>query len=339
MARSDAAIFHLNKEGHEVILASKEKAWPFTEYSNFKYVCLPDVNVRTRFYGDEIKTQVWHGEDKNLAPYREHLKVFFALLDKENPDVVVVDSTPEVMLMVKLLGFKTVYVYETMEMKPNELRFDLAWKNADKIVFPYPEYFAEELGFSYPQAEYCSGYTRIENLGAKIDSREKDNILIAFGKGEKTEHVLDTIMTEVLKKYKNVSMLSGGIDVEKYSKYPIKFVATDQGSVVEALEKSDIYICGAGYNTIMEALYLRKRIVAIPLERPYNEQIIKAEIFARHKALRMILPEDAERILSEIDEVLKIPQETIDKAHAEGVSGQGSKKAAKVILGVAKEKE
>ena len=337
MARSDAEIFHLAKKDCEIILASKEPQWPFGEYKKFQYVQLTNVDVRTRFFDELIKTQVWHGNNPDLSPYRKHLIEFFSLLEKERPDVVVVDSTPEIALFVKLLGFKAVYVYETLEMKVNEMRFDLAWKNSDKIIFTYPEYFAKEMNFDYPpNTVFCGGYTRIENQGRDSGKVEKGNVLISFGKGEKSEGVLETLIKEISKKYKNISVLSGGIDPKSYLHLPVNFIETDQSSVLDALSKAEIYVCGTGYNTVMEGFYLKKRIVTLPLERPYNEQIIKAKIFAKHEALRMLMPSEAKNVLGEISEVMKIPQEKLNQTHSEIVSGSGSKKAAETILEIAK---
>jgi len=336
MARSDAAIYHLNKQSSEVILASKEPEWPFNQYSNFKYVRLTNVDARTRFYNDQIKTQIWHGKNSDLSPYRKHLIELFSLLEREKPNVVVVDSTPEIAVLAKLLGFKTIFVYETMEMDRTELRFDLAWKNSDKIIFPYPEYFIEEMKFNYPQNTInCGGYTRLENDQIRRREIEKGNILISFGKGEKSDAALKTLIKKLTEKFSKISVLSGGIDIGKYSHLPVEFVKKDQNSVLEALQKAEIYICGAGYNTLMEGFYLRKRIITIPLERPYNEQIIKAKIFEKHGALIMLMPEKAENILGEVEKVMQISDVQIAEIHKEIVRGSGAKKAADAILELA----
>lgn len=335
LARSDAAIAHLVKDA-KVILASKEVKWPFKQYENFEYVKLENVDVRTRFFDDLIKVQVWHGEEKDLNPYRKHLIELFNLIEKENPDVVVVDSTPEIAIMVKLMGKKVVYVYETLEMKENELRFDLAWKNADKIVFPYPEYFADPMNFSYKNTRFCGGYCRMENEKVQGHKADPDSVLVSFGKGEKCDETLRNLVGQLKKKYSNISVLSGGIEIEKFEDLDVNFINADPESVLEAIEKSEVYICGAGYNTVMEGFYLNKRMVAIPLERPYNEQIIKAKIFAEKGALELLMPEDVADILESVSKIKLVPEETLVKIHREIVDGLGSKKAADEILKIAK---
>ena len=81
-------------------------------------------------------------------------------------------------------------------------------------------------------------------------------------------------------------------------------VAEDNLGVLNA---ADVLIGMAGYNTLLEAIRLKKRIVVVPREGPSAEQRTRAEIFSRLGLVHMISPEQisapalAEAILDNLD--------------------------------------
>src|SRR5262249_51364350 len=57
------------------------------------------------------------------------------------------------------------------------------------------------------------------------------------------------------------------------------------------LDAADLVISMASYNTLVEAIRLRKRILAIPREGPSAEQRLRAEVFSRLGLVQAIWPE------------------------------------------------
>src|SRR5437762_12298828 len=68
--------------------------------------------------------------------------------------------------------------------------------------------------------------------------------------------------------------------VAEASGLPIRIVpyVDDSASCIAA---ADLVVCMAGYNTLAEVLYLKKKALVIPRSGPSAEQRMRAELFAR----------------------------------------------------------
>lgn len=326
LARASAVLPFLTLDCR-VTIACKEKKWPFQKMKNFRYVRLTDVNARARFYDKTIKTQVWNGTDASLDPFQRQMMEFFGLALKLKPKVIVVDSTPEIALIAKLFGYKVIYIYESL--RTAEMRFDLAWLNSDGIVLPYPEVFIKKMHFPYPErVEICGGYTRLENYPIKYGTSERD-ILITFGKGESGEKTMQKLIDGLVPTGRKISVLRGGFSEKFLNKFPVEIIECKPDKVSQIINSAKILICGAGYNTVMEAFLLRKKTIVIPLERPYDEQMVKAEIFEEIGALKMLPLKE----IRKISEVISVLEETSsEEVQKKIVDGSGSRRASEYIL-------
>lgn len=205
--------------------------------------------------------------------YRQHMLEFIQLANKLDPDLIVIDVTAEFAIYSKMMGFKTAMVYITG--RRDDLRHQVAYSSVDNILVPYPEGFTD---VSYLPGEvrkkmfFSGGFSRFdgdqrlsnEEAKQKIGLK-KDNFLIicSAGKGDFAQRL-----------YKIFEDITG--DLSDITSVTLKGSEPEK-QVKLYLSAADLAITGAGDNTVMENCYYQIPMIVVPLERPYCEQLIKAE--------------------------------------------------------------
>jgi uncharacterized protein (TIGR00661 family) len=292
VARAYAVIKELPKNG-KYFVATPEK-WPFQKPNkNFKYINLPTPQSRNRFEGEKLILQKYDPSAKDASGYQKHVHEYINVLQKTKPDLVVVDNPAEIAIITKLLGYKTVSVYETLDT--NDLRWRLVWGNVDKILVPYPKSFLNIAKFKYLNNAFCAGgYTRFDSV-KKVDKQkarkelglEKNSkyIAVTVGKGRSSEDTIEKICKatkdfdyKVLMLYPSNTKAIKNI-VKKY--LHCIHINTTSNKILSYLTASDMIISGAGYNSVMEVFYIQKPVIFIPLERVYNEQGFKTKSISK----------------------------------------------------------
>ena len=97
---------------------------------------------------------------------------------------------------------------------------------------------------------------------------------------------------------------------------PIHLVPFTEDSV-SCIVAADLVICMAGYNTISEVLYRKKRALVVPRDGPSAEQRIRAELFGKRGLLDVLDPTEltpevlAERVLACLRTGLPVPEDTL----------------------------
>ena len=105
-------------------------------------------------------------------------------------------------------------------------------------------------------------------------------------------------------------------------------VFTHVSDSLSHLAAADLVVCMAGYNTLSEVLYQRKKALVVPRPGPSAEQRMRANIFARRGFLEMLDPNDlfpevlAQRLLEALQKDDPSPQRpTIDMEGAGHAAG------------------
>lgn len=265
-----------------------------------------------------------------IKQYRMHFKKFVDLVCKIDPDLVVIDVTPEFAIYSRLLGYKTVEMLLTG--KKDDLRTEISYSSVDHIVVPYPKGFID---VSYwPEKVrnkmfYSGAFSRFDGLKitskeqakAKISAKQgKKLIVCAFGRGD-----LDN---EVVKKINELAK------EQEFSNCEFKLLQ-DVKNVEDYLNAADCVISGAGDNTVAENAYFKVPMILIPLVRSYGEQTSKAEALEKMGAAKMVLENEIQSKLK--PELLKLldDQEYIEKsreAQLKFVDGKGAERIADKII-------
>jgi predicted glycosyltransferase len=97
---------------------------------------------------------------------------------------------------------------------------------------------------------------------------------------------------------------------------PIRMVPFTEDSV-SCIVAADLVVCMAGYNTISEVLYCKKRALVVPRKGPSAEQRIRAELFGKRGLLDVLDPVEltpevlANRVLACLRSDLPVPEDTL----------------------------
>jgi predicted glycosyltransferase len=262
--------------------------------------------------------------------------------------LVVVDNPAEISLFTKVLGYKTVVMYETLNT--DALRWRMAWKSADQILAPYSEDVLQETDFSYLDNTFCAGgFTRFEsNKKAKEITQkkakeklkldiDKKQILITVGKGSAAKSLIEKMISNLTEVDYQLLLAYPNPDQEIISLCEkcknLEIISGVFEEMYLYLAGVDLIVTGAGYNSVMEAFYFQKPTVSIPLSNIYNEQIFKAKILSKLGALSYVDPDHPEMVYEKIKELEDSEKvEKMKSVQKQMVDGKGSKRAADKLI-------
>src|SRR5881396_1532309 len=87
---------------------------------------------------------------------------------------------------------------------------------------------------------------------------------------------------------------------------PVRLVSHVDDSLSQ-IAAADLVVCMAGYNTLSEVLFLKKKALVVPRSGPSAEQRMRAELFAARHLVDMLDPNDlapetlAERLIADLE--------------------------------------
>jgi uncharacterized protein (TIGR00661 family) len=295
ITRSIATINHLkNVEIHIASSSVQDFAKP-----NINFHPLPKTgtNCKYKLGGADSEALMFSSPiEKGLCveSYGKYLFEYANLLKRINPDLVVIDITPEITLLTKFFGYKVIHIYETMNT--NVLRYRLAWNNADMIISPYPKGFYDPHKKYKTKTFFSGGFSRFDNVKvfpkakAKIKlGIKKDTFLImlTFGEGRLGNSFMEQSVETVDKLSKNLNIKCLSFAPHKTDeiaslakKYKnVKFI-TDVYDLKDYINASDLAISSAGYGSVMEFSSFRVPMILFPLKRVHQEQEIKSKMFS-----------------------------------------------------------
>jgi len=350
VARSYSIISKLPENGKYTVVTPEK--WPFEKPNkNFYYKKIHEPKSRIRLNEENLIVQDYEKGANDKEGYKKHLHEYIETLKDTDPDLVVVDNPAEVSLITKMMGYKTVVIYESLETE--DLRWRLSWKNMDKVLAPYPKSFLKKAKFPYLENTFCSGgltkyderkkptkEEAIEEIGL---NKEKEYLLLTVGKGRKSQKIIQKVIKGVRNLNYEVLLMYPREDdfTKKMSKSysHCHHVSNVYDKMNLYLSAVDVIVTGSGYNSIMEACYFRKPTIAVPLERIYKEQLFKAKILSDMNAIEFINPKKInEKSLTEKLKILddKKKVKVMKKSQEKIVDGQGSRRAANMLTNLAK---
>ncbi|WP_082489531.1 glycosyltransferase [Pedobacter sp. Leaf176] len=228
-----------------------------------------------------------HYAPLNIEGLRKRIALMTDFFAETFPLLLVIDVSVEVAMLAAIAGVPFIVI------KQHGYRKDLphlhAYHNAIGILAPYPEIMKDnDLPWVLKKTFFAGGISRFE-LQHDVSSPDKKLIAIITGKGGTSittaliEHIARSCpewhfqimggLTSSTNKQENVTYL-GNIEDPKH-----------------ILANCTIVIGNAGHNTVMELAALNKRFIAIPEQRPFDEQSIKAGILKQLNLAYIINPE------------------------------------------------
>jgi uncharacterized protein (TIGR00661 family) len=218
------------------------------------------------------------------------------LIEKFNPDVVIVDAQPEGIAAAKAMNKKSIYIYNLdlthINYKKNfglytyfllkSIKF--SYKNATKIIVPVltqtpriedKVYYVNPIIREHP-ARLADEFTLMKELGF-----EKRPIIVTIG-GSKFGMRLIKNIAHASKYYKEQFVIFG-VDIKINSENIISLPFKE--NFLEYLKISKAVITLAGHCTLSEILFYKKPALIFPianyLEQYQNSQLVKNYVMVR----------------------------------------------------------
>lgn len=223
---------------------------------------------------------------RGLKQRNNLLATFFA---QEEKLLLIVDVSVEITLLARLCGVPTVVIRQ--HGLRNDLPHRLAYESAELIIAPYPAYMGgngQEDSFQ-DKTFFSGGFSRYTGKTQLAAAGNLRHLAIFIGKGGTC---LDMEFIGFLRE-----QLPSSFHLHILGKVPNKDDArayqhcTFYGNLEDplpVLEKCGLVISNAGHNTIMEIADLRKRLICVPADRPFDEQYVKAE-YLNASSLAMVI--------------------------------------------------
>jgi hypothetical protein len=175
------------------------------------------------------------------------------------PDLVLVDVSVEVAMLVRLCGVRFVYLRQTGRRDDPPHR--LAYRWAAGLLAPYPErQEPEEMpGWMREKTGHVGAVTRFDGRERpRADGRPRRVLVV----GEGGDELAATIG-------------AAARDWEVLGPRPVD---------LELLASCAVVVAPGGANTVAEAAFANCGLVCMPRPRPFDEQVARGELLAREKA-------------------------------------------------------
>jgi len=227
-----------------------------------------------------------------IAGIRERTAVLTATFKQYYPMLLVVDVSVEVTLLARLSGIPTVVVRQ--HGKRTDMPHLHAYESAELLIAPYAEAFAstDEDEWIKAKTVYAGGFSKYgDNKPLSNAQEQPGHIAILLGQGGTS---LDTeFINHLATTCENYTFHIIGSSAEQHTLLKNNLIGHGQLKDPKVvLDQCQIVIGNAGHNTVMEMADLNKRFICIPEDRPFDEQLQKADLLAVKGYARVIYPGD-----------------------------------------------
>jgi UDP-N-acetylglucosamine:LPS N-acetylglucosamine transferase len=212
-----------------------------------------------------------------VTPYAiepaERAKALAEAIERYKPKAFYCDGVPELAIMVRGMGVPVVLVHLPGNVM-NDPTQVFAHEFADHIIAHFPSAM-EQPDFQFASKTYYSGYlskyasrSLKENKSSDIN---KVTVLLGYDN-------YDTTVLKNITKDQNMQFTIIG-NKQNYELGENCIQLGKVGDISKAIV-GDVVISAAGQNTIAELLSLGKRLILLPEPRPYDEQLVHANVLA-----------------------------------------------------------
>ncbi|NIJ55444.1 UDP-N-acetylglucosamine--N-acetylmuramyl-(pentapeptide) pyrophosphoryl-undecaprenol N-acetylglucosamine transferase [Dyadobacter arcticus] len=200
-------------------------------------------------------------------------KALTEAIERYQPKAFYCDGVPELAIMVRGMGVPVVLVHLPGNVMSDPTQV-FAHELADHIVAHFHSSL-EQANYQFASKTYYSGYmSQYSGCGFKRSNRSDiSNITVLLGYNNYDESVLKNITKDQNTQFTIIgNKRDYDLDKNCILLGPVKDIS-------EAIV-GEVVISAAGQNTIAELLSLDKRMVLLPEPRPYDEQVVHANVLA-----------------------------------------------------------
>ena len=283
----------------------------------------------------DCQTYSYHYAPYYSDAYRQRAVAIANWVEQTKPTAVIVDVSSEITQYLRFLGVPVIGVRQHGDRSdfPHLCGYDAAYK----LFVPYPELleFSGVPSWVRDKTIYSPGFSRYSNrYETKLVARQKLNltvtqkvVLVINGNGG-GKHSLDKIAAAAAVTPQWRWLVVGEVDRNRVRLSKNVSVLGWVEDTYLYLKAADVAIASGGHNTVMEIATARVPFLCIPEPRPFDEQLIKAEILQK---LGLCLVETAFPHASSIEFILDELKNADVSKWSEIMAVDGAAQAAKAI--------
>ena len=228
-----------------------------------------------------------HYAPLNIEGQRKRIAMMTDFLAETFPLLLVVDVSVEVAMLAAIAGVPFIVVKQ--HGNRNDLPHLHAYHNAIGILAPYPETMKDnDLPWVLKKTFFAGGISRFQS---QHDVPIADNKLIAIITGKGGTSITATLIEHIARSCPEWHFqIMGSLTSSTNRQENVTYLGNLENPK-SILANCAIVIGNAGHNTVMELAALNKRFIAIPEQRPFDEQSVKAEILKKLNLAYVINPE------------------------------------------------
>ncbi|RBQ11820.1 glycosyltransferase [Pedobacter miscanthi] len=214
-----------------------------------------------------------HYAPLNISGQLQRVAIITHFLASHPRLLLIVDVSVEIAMLARLCGVPTVIVRQHGQR--NDLPHHICYRNAAGLLAPYDGRMAgHEPKWIKQKTFYTGGFSRFSPREDLSDPGQRQ-VAVLIGSGGTT--MKGAFFAKLSSQCPSWTFhVIGDTDTgNDFSNVHFHGRMDDPSAV---LERCCIVIGNAGHNTVMECASLNKRFIAISEERPFKEQLQKAEI-------------------------------------------------------------
>lgn len=282
------------------------------------------------FYASGNPVGELHYAPLNVEGQRQRTRRLTDFFCQSSPLLLVVDVSVEVTLLARLCGVPTVVV------KQHGYRDDaahrLAYQNAEAVLAPYPTALQQtEAPWLASKLVYTGGFCRYQPQSPNNSAELTKHVAVLAGTGGTSLSV--DFATHLARLAPDWSIEGvGSLKETAHTQPPNNLILHGQvDDPRRVIDHCEVVIGNAGHNTVMEMAALHKRFIVVPEPRPFEEQVVKADLLAKLGLAHVVDPEQLYQ--TDWATLLAIVREK--SSHWQGiVDEQASSRAAQTIRDV-----
>ncbi|MCE7065161.1 glycosyltransferase [Dyadobacter sp. CY326] len=212
-----------------------------------------------------------------VTPYAiepaDRAKALAEAIARYKPKAFYCDGVPELAIMVRGMGVPVVLVHLPGNVM-NDPTQVFAHELADHIVAHFPASL-EQSDYHFASKTYYCGYIS-QYAGHASDASNRsdiDNVTIILGYDNYDESILKNITKDQNTQF---TIIGNKRDYDLGKNCKLLGQVKDISKAIVG----EVVISAAGQNTIAELLSLGKRLILLPEPRPYDEQVVHANVLA-----------------------------------------------------------
>jgi len=254
-------------------------------YPNIELLHLPlDLPAGTE--DDDLSfsnTDAFHYAPLGISGIRDRTAIMTDLFKRQYPLLLIVDVSVEVTLLARLCSIPTIVIRQ--HGIRTDLPHQLAYQSAELLLAPYsPDLYIGDQDLAYEKTVFSGGFSRLQvPETAEKEIQGRIGILIGGGGSSIDKNFIIQMATAC----PSFTFEVFGLVTNAYPLQNIHW----HGRIADPLallQSCALIIGNTGHNTVMEVAALNKRFIGIPEERPFSEQIQKAEAIANRSGVVII---------------------------------------------------